>query len=166
MLRCDGSIEAKLILSSIQKGNGKTLQNIAIAICCVLLGVFNHPALFMYPRKKVGADPLWNCDASPPGDLIKSLHLERTAVNEDELSRAEWFWNRRPRLLCGNLIFCFCYLVVFVCLVYLFPESAPSLLLWMVAGVSCAFVDCVRFERWRNEYRSSIKRIVFHMTKF
>ena len=77
------------------------------------------------PARKLAA-PLWNCDASPPGDLIKSLHLERTAINEDELSRAEWFWNRRPRLLCGNLIFCFCYLVVFVCLVYLFPESAPS----------------------------------------
>ena len=113
---------------------------------------------FMYPRKKAGADPLWNCDELPPGDLLKSLHLERAAINQDEFARAEWFWNRRPKILCENWMFFLCYIVVFVCLVYLVPESIPLLLVWMVAGISCAFVDGVRLDRWRNEYRSSIKR--------
>jgi hypothetical protein len=113
----------------------------------------------MYPRKKVGAYPPWNDDLAPD-DLIKSLHLEQAAINQDEFARAKWFWNRRPKLLWANWIFFFCYIVGFVCLAYLLPESVLTLLVWMVAGISCAFVDGVRLERWRIEYRSSIERII------
>jgi hypothetical protein len=31
--------------------------------------------------------------------------------------------------------------------------------------VSCAFVDCVRIDRWRNEYKSSIKRVIVHRSE-
>ena len=116
----------------------------------------------MYPRKIVGADSTWNYDV-PPRALIKSFHLERAPINQDEFSRAEWFWNRRPNVLCENLTCFFCYIIVFVCLLYCVPESVPLLLVWMVAGVSCAFIDCVRLDRWRNEYRSSIKRAIVHL---
>jgi hypothetical protein len=117
----------------------------------------------MYPRKTVGADAIY--DELPPGDVIKSLHLERAAINQDEFSRAEWFWNRRPKLLCETLTFYFCYIVVFCCLFYLVPKNVPLVLLWFVAGVGCAFVDCVRIDRWRNEYKSSIKRVILHRSE-
>jgi hypothetical protein len=116
----------------------------------------------MYPRKIVGADSTWNYDV-PPRALIKSFHLERSPINQDEFSRAEWFWNRRPKVLSENLTCVFCYMIVFLCLLYRLPESVPLLLVLMVAGVSCAFVDCVRLDRWRHEYRSSIKRTILHL---
>jgi hypothetical protein len=119
----------------------------------------------MNPRKKVGEDPIWNHGELPPSELIESLHLERVAINQDEFSRAEWFWNRRPKLVCENLIFLFCYIVVFVCLLYLVPESFPPLLVWIFVGVSCVFVDCVRLDGSRTEYESSIKRVFAHLSE-
>jgi hypothetical protein len=56
----------------------------------------------MYPRKKVGTYSFWNY-AVPPRTLMDSLHLERALINQDESSRAVWFWNRRPKLLCETL---------------------------------------------------------------
>jgi hypothetical protein len=118
---------------------------------------------FMSPRKTVRAVSIY--DERPPGEVIKTLHLERAAINQDEFSRAEWFWNQRPKVLCGTLTFYFCYIVVFLFLLYLVPKNVPSFLLWFVAGVSCAFVDCVRIDRWRNDYKSSIKRVIVHRSE-
>jgi hypothetical protein len=119
----------------------------------------------MYPRKKVDTYSSWNY-AVPPMTLMNSFHLERASINQDELLRAEWFWNRRPKLLCETLTCVFCYIIVFLCLLCLLccdPESLPLLLVWMVAGVSRAFVDCVRLDRWTKEYKSSIKRVIVRL---
>ena len=124
-------------------------------------GAFIH--LFMYPRKKAGADPIWNYDELSPADLIESLQLEPDLINQKEFSRVEWFWSRRPKLLCENLVLFFCYLTVLVCLFYFIPQTISLLLVWVVAGASCAFVDFVRLNRWRNEYGSSIKRVIVHL---
>jgi hypothetical protein len=59
-----------------------------------------------------------------------------------------------------NFDFYFYYIGVFFFLLYLVPKNTPSCLLWFVAGVSCAFVDCVRIDRWRYDYKSSIKRVI------
>jgi hypothetical protein len=106
----------------------------------------------MYSRKKVGSDPIWKYEELPPAALIKSLHLERAAINQDEFSRAEWFWDRRPKVLSESLSFFFFYLTVLVCLFYLVPDTISSLLLWIVAWASCAYVDRLHLDRWRNEY--------------
>jgi len=68
----------------------------------------------MQPRKKVGVDPTRNYDELSPADLIESLILERAIIDQDEFSRAKWFWNRRPKVLFENLIFLFGYTIVFV----------------------------------------------------
>ena len=60
------------------------------------------------------------------------------------------------------MTFYFGYIVVFFVLLYLVPKNVRSFLLWFVAGVSCAFVDSVRIDRWRNEYKASIKRVIVH----
>src|ERR1700722_1071460 len=117
----------------------------------------------MSRHKSVGVDCIY--DKQTPGEVIKSLHLERAAINQDEFSRAEWFWIRRPKVLCETLTFYFCYIVVFLFLLYLVPKNIPSFLLWFVAGVSCAFVDCVRIDRWRNDYKSSIKRVMVYRSE-
>ena len=119
----------------------------------------------MYPQKKVDADSVWKYEELPPADLVKSLHLEPAAINHDEFSRADWFWSRRPMVLSKSVSFFFFYLTVAVCLFYLLPDSIPFLLLWIVAGASCAFVDGIRLNGWRHEYESSITRVVIHLSE-
>ena len=117
----------------------------------------------MYPRKKAGADPIWNYDELSPTDLIESLQLERALIDQKEFSRAEWFWSRRPKLLCENLVLFFCYLTVAVCFFYYLPQTALLLVVWIGVGASCILVDHLRLTRWRNEYGSSIKRVIVHL---
>jgi steroid 5-alpha reductase family enzyme len=116
----------------------------------------------MYSLKKVEADSCWKYDELPPAALIKSLHLEPTTVDPVELSRAEWFWSRRPKILSESLSCIFFYLIVLSSLSYSAPGTLSVLLLWMVAGASCVSVDRFRLDQWRNEYELSIRRIVIH----
>jgi hypothetical protein len=119
----------------------------------------------MYPRKKFDGDPVWKYEELPPADLIKSLHLEAATIDQDEFGRAEWFWSRRPKVLSESVSFFFFYLTVAVCLFYLLPNTIPLLLLWIVAGASCTFVDGIHLNRWRKEYEASIKRVVIHLSE-
>ena len=114
----------------------------------------------MHARKKIGADPVWNCDEMPPAELIEALHLESVTIDQHELARAEWFWRRRPEILFTNFTVLLSYLIVAVCLFYYLPQTVFSLVTLIGAGASCIFVDNVRLTRWRNEYESSIKRAI------
>ena len=125
-----------------------------------------QPFIFiMHSRKNVGADTIWEYEELPPAALIKSLHLEPAAIDQDEFFRAEWFWSRRPKVLSERLSFIFSYLTVLVCLFYLVPDTIWSLLLWILAGASCVSIDRIRINRWRNEYESSIKGIVVNLSE-
>jgi hypothetical protein len=122
-------------------------------------------ACLMQPQKKIGVGPSRNYEELSPADLMESLHLERAVINQEEFSRAEWFWNRRPKVLFEKLILLFCYTIIFVCLLYGVPESCPLLFFWTVAGASCALAGWFRLDRWRNEYQSSIRRALFPSRK-
>jgi hypothetical protein len=115
----------------------------------------------MKPRKKIGADAIWNCDELPPGEMIESLHLKKATIDPHEFLRAEWFWRRRPGILFTNLTVIFSYLTIAVCLSYYLPQTVLFLVTWIGAGTSCVFVDYVRLTRWRNEYESSIRRAIY-----
>jgi hypothetical protein len=119
----------------------------------------------MQPPKKIGVDPTRNYDELAPADLVESLNFERAVLDQDEFSRTEWFWNRRPKVLLENPAFLFCYTIVFVCLLYGAPESCPLLFIWTVAGASGAFAEWFRLDRWRNEYQSSTKRVLLQSRK-
>jgi hypothetical protein len=114
----------------------------------------------MHPRKKIGADTIWNCDELPPGEFIESLSLESATIDQHEFSRAEWFWRRRPGILFTNITVFLSYLTVAVCLFYYLPQTVLLLVAWIGAGASCVFVDYIRLTRWRDEYESSIKRAI------
>jgi hypothetical protein len=119
----------------------------------------------MYSGKKIGADPIWSCPELSPADLIESFDLKPALINQEELLRAEWFWNRRPKVLCANVLLLFSYILVLVCLLYFLPERAAPVLAWMVVWASGVVVDCVRLDRWRREYELSIKRLILHPLK-
>ena len=119
----------------------------------------------MYPGKKIGADPVWNCPELCPTNLIESFHLNADLVNQDELLRAEWFWNRRPSVLFADMLVMFSYILVFVCLLYFLPECAAPFLAWLLVGACSMAVDCFRLNRWKREYELSIKRLILHLPK-
>jgi hypothetical protein len=119
----------------------------------------------MYQRTKGEVDPTWKYEELPPAALIKSLHLEPATIDQNEFSRAEWFWTRRPKVLSESLSFFFVYLTVAVCLFYLLPNTILLLLVWILAGATCAFVGHIRINQWRNEYESSITRVIIHLSK-
>jgi hypothetical protein len=119
----------------------------------------------MYPGRKVGGDPVWNCPELCPADLMESLDLNAGLANQDELSRAEWFWDRRPTVLCADVLVLFSYILVFVCLLYFLPECAAPLLAWLLVGAGGVAIDFVRLNRWRKEYELSIKRLILHLPK-
>ena len=114
----------------------------------------------MHPRKKIGADTIWDCDELPPAELIESLHLERGLLDQHEFSRAEWFWRRRPGILFTNVTVILGYLTVAVCLFYYLPQTVLLLVTWIGTGASCVFADYIRLTRWRNEYQSSVHRAI------
>jgi hypothetical protein len=41
----------------------------------------------------------WKYESSSPVQILEQLDLDTWQQNHDELVRAQWFWNRRPRLL-------------------------------------------------------------------
>src|SRR5258706_14713441 len=41
----------------------------------------------------------WKYESSSPVQILEQSDLDTCQQNNDELVRAEWFWNRRPRLL-------------------------------------------------------------------
>jgi hypothetical protein len=119
----------------------------------------------MYSQKKVCSGFSWKYEELPPIALMRSLQLGPAAIDQDQFTRAEWFWSRRPKVLSESVSFLFFYLTVLVCLFYLVPETIWLLLLWTLAGVSCVSIDHIRLNRWRNEYELSIKAIVVHLSK-
>ena len=116
----------------------------------------------MDTRRKIGATPVSSHDELGPADLIESLHFESCQIDQQELSRAEWFWRRRPKIISSDPILLFWYLTVSVCLFYYLPETVFSLLFWLALGASFLWADNIRLCRWRNEYASSIKRVIIH----
>jgi hypothetical protein len=114
----------------------------------------------------IGADPIWNCPELCPADLLESFHLKPALSNQDEFLRAEWFWNRRPRVLCTDVLLVFSYILILMCLLYFLPEgAAPLSLAWIFVVASGVVVDCVRLDRWRREYALSIERLILHPPK-
>jgi hypothetical protein len=48
----------------------------------------------------------WKYGQLSPVQLLKELKVDECRADKDELARAEYFWNRRPRLLPGRTPSC------------------------------------------------------------
>ena len=146
-------LAVRMVASKMATRKENTLPSIGLRHCrSIPWRCSDH--LFMCPRKNNGADHFWNYPDLCPEDLIRSFHLKPDSINQDELLRAEWFWRRRPKVLCANLISLFSYILVLVCLLYFLPECAPALLVWLVVGTSGVLVDCLRLDRWGGGIRT------------
>jgi len=100
----------------------------------------------------------WKYEQLSPVELLEKAKLHRNLTDIDELVRAEWFWNRRPRFLPAAS--CIAWLLVVVGLPFwLFSIPAiggPFLIIAMVMVQA----EIVRSVRWRRQYESSIGRLI------
>jgi hypothetical protein len=87
-------------------------------------------------------------------------------VDLDEFVRANWMWERRPGLLLGEsfLGYLIALLVEFGLL--LIPNVGILLALGCLSGMLLLVArDMVRLVRWRNQYESSIARLIRSLAK-
>jgi hypothetical protein len=103
-------------------------------------------------------DQCWKYGQLPPVQLLEKLELDERPTDQDELARAEYFWNRRPRLL--PVISYIAWLTVALGLpfwLFIVPAIGYPLL---IATAVVVDTEIVRSVRWRRQYELSIDRLI------
>ncbi|MBV8214756.1 MAG: hypothetical protein JOZ08_16230 [Verrucomicrobia bacterium] len=93
-----------------------------------------------------------------PARLLERLNLLADSRENDELTRANWFWGRRPRVLttASYLV----WLIVIAGLPFwLFSVPVIGLPL-IVILLMMVNIDIVQSLRWRRQYELSIDRLI------
>jgi hypothetical protein len=100
----------------------------------------------------------WKYEELPPVQLLEKWQLDRNLVDNDELERVEYFWNRRPRFL--RTISYAAWLIAALGLPFwVFSVLAIGVPLLMISAV-LVNTDIVRSVRWRRQYESTIDRLM------
>ena len=116
-------------------------------------------------------EPVWKYEESPPLLVAQLTELDLFGTGNAELSRAHWFWSRRPQLMFHEraplLVLASCALFSSVIVVIAWPGvSMPerfaemTILLFELAIANYLAVQRLRFFRWRREYELSIDRLI------
>jgi hypothetical protein len=116
-------------------------------------------------------EPVWKYEESPPFLLSELTKLNLVEASDGELSRAMWFWLRRPKMMFPDSaalsIVASCVIVSVVIALVNWPgTSMPkrvtelSILLFEVAFEIYLVVQRIRFVRWRRDYELSIDRLI------
>ena len=103
----------------------------------------------------------WKFPETPPRAILTKIEVEKFLLDDAELKRAQWFWNRRPSLILGEdwLIYALVMLVGFG--LFLIPLWGVTLAgCWITAALVGIFSDIVRLSRWRRDYEQSIARLL------
>jgi hypothetical protein len=119
----------------------------------------------------LATEPVWKYEELPPFLLSEITKLDLLEASDAELSRAIWFWLRRPKLMfhgsAAPIIGALCVLVyLFIALVNWPGTSMPRrvaemviLLLELVVEIYLV-VQRLNFLRWRREYERSVDRLI------
>jgi hypothetical protein len=116
-------------------------------------------------------EPVWKYQEFPPYLLSQETKLDLLEASDSELSRAIWFWSRRPKLIFNHsatlMIVALCVLVFLsIALVNWHFTSVPNraaeviIILFEVAVEIYAIGHRLKFLRWRREYERSIDRLI------
>ena len=84
------------------------------------------------------------------------------ARDNDELARADWFWNRRPRFY--RVVSYILWLALMLGLpfwLFIVPWIGLS---FFIVWVAIANTEIVQFVRWRRQYELSIDRLIHTST--
>ena len=117
-------------------------------------------------------EPVWQYQELPPFLLPQLSKAKCRGADDSELSRAIWFWLRRPKsLLCKSstalVLEGLCVLLSLIAAFVGSPEISISelaieviILLFGLAIEIGAVVYQVRLVRWRREYEQSVNRLI------
>ncbi len=103
-------------------------------------------------------DAHWKYEQLSPVQLLEKSKLHSYPTDNDELTRANWFWSRRPRLL--PVASCIAWLIVALGLpfwLFIVPSIGVPLLIMAAVIVD---TEIVRSVRWRRQYELSIDRLI------
>src|SRR5215467_6844891 len=100
----------------------------------------------------------WKYEELSPARLLERLNLLEYSGENDEFTRANWFWGRRPRVL--TTASCLVWLIVVAGLPFwLFIVPVIGLPL-IVISLMMVNIDIVQSLRWRRQYELSIDRLI------
>ena len=116
-------------------------------------------------------EPVWRYEDLPPFLLSEVTKLDLFEASDSELSRAMWFWLRRPKLMFHDsatlMAVALCILISLSIALVNWPGTSVSqrvagviILLFEVAVVMYAIGHWLKFLRWRREYERSIDRLI------
>jgi hypothetical protein len=105
----------------------------------------------------------WKYHEASPLQRLETLNVDRYTVDRDELERAYFFWNRKPRLLQSITrgAWVISALGLPICLFH-FPVIGGLLL---VISLALTNTKIVRSARWRRQYELSIHRLLRRKSK-
>jgi hypothetical protein len=120
-------------------------------------------------RKRVGkvwhylqTEQCWKYEELPPIEILEALAFNCRPSDDDELDRANWFWNRRPFLLSTAsclLLFAVAFGLPFW--IFVVPCLGLPLLVITILTVCANVAQSVS---WRRQYESSIDRLIRTLT--
>jgi hypothetical protein len=100
----------------------------------------------------------WKYRQLSPVQLLQTLKLDEYRADKDELARAKYFWNGRPRLL--PVVSYLAWLIAaFGLPFWLFSVPAIGYPLLLISAV-VVNSDIVRSVRWRRQYELGIDRLI------
>ena len=103
----------------------------------------------------------WKFPELPPRAILKTIHLDARWLDDSELGRAQWLWERRPALMLGDDWPVYAFVIIIALLLFLIPVWGVALSgCWIMIAFAGIFRDIVRLSRWRRDYESSIARLV------
>jgi hypothetical protein len=116
-------------------------------------------------------EPAWKYEELPPFLLSRLIKVDLFETGDSELSRAIWFWFRRPKLTfhdCAALVIvAFCVVISLSIALVNWPGTTMHrrlteliILLFEVAVEIYLVIQRLRFLRWRREYERSIDRVI------
>ena len=116
-------------------------------------------------------EPVWKYEELPPFLLSQVTKLDLLEASDSELSRAIWFWLRRPQLMFHDsaavIITALCILTTLSIALLnwpgtsMFKHAAEVTIVFLEVSVEIyAMGYRLKFLRWRRDYERSIDRLI------
>ena len=103
----------------------------------------------------------WKFSELPPRAILKTIRLDERWLDDFELRRAQWLWERRPALMLGEDWLVYALVIIIALSLFLIPVWGVALSgCWIMITFAGIIRDIVRLSRWRRDYESSIARLV------
>ena len=103
----------------------------------------------------------WKFPEQPPRAILKTIRLDKRWLDDFELRRTQWLWERRPALMLGEDWRVYALAIIIALSLFFIPVWGAALSGgWIMITFAGIFRDIVRLSRWRRDYESSIARLI------